>query len=89
VNNVTVCGILWEFAVFGNVCFFKIIYLFMFLNCFNMLISKIIFKNKKNYFNVFIKKNTLNNNYYSFFKYIFTSLVYSFKVVLFFILFCV
>ena len=48
-----------------------------------MLISKIIFKNKKNYFNVFIKKNTLNNNYYSFFKYIFTSLVYSFKGVLF------
>jgi hypothetical protein len=27
--------------------------------------------------------NTLNNNYYLFFKYIFTSLVYSFKGVLF------
>jgi len=29
----------------------------MFLDCFNILILKIIFKNKKNYFDIFLSKN--------------------------------
>jgi hypothetical protein len=34
-----------------------------FLNNFDMLMLKIIFKNKKYYFNIFLNKNTLKNNY--------------------------
>jgi hypothetical protein len=36
----------------------------MFLNCFDVLILKINLKNKKNYFDIFLSKNTLKNNYY-------------------------
>jgi hypothetical protein len=38
-------------------CFFYFKVLFMFLNCFNTLVSKIIFKKyKKYYFNIFMNK---------------------------------
>ena len=40
------------------------IYLFFFLDYFDILVSKIIFKNKKYYFIVLSKKKTLKNNYY-------------------------
>jgi len=36
--------------------YFKLIFLLLFLNYFNILISKIIFKNKKYYFNKFSNK---------------------------------
>jgi hypothetical protein len=38
----------------------------MFLNCFDVLISKMIFKKmkKKHYFDVFLSESTLKNNHY-------------------------
>jgi hypothetical protein len=40
----------------------------MFLNYFDVMISKIFFKNKKYYFNTIPKKNILKNNHYYIFK---------------------
>jgi hypothetical protein len=41
-----------------------LIFLYIFLNCFNILILKINFKNKNYYFNIFLKNITLKNNHY-------------------------
>jgi hypothetical protein len=42
----------------------------MFLNCFNVLLLKIIFKNKKNIILILFQvKNILKNNYYHIHKY--------------------
>jgi hypothetical protein len=35
---------------------FKMNFVFIFSDCFDVLMSKIIFKNKKNYFNVFLSE---------------------------------
>ena len=48
----------------------KNIFIYIFLDRFNMSISKIVFLNKKKYyFNIFTNKNILKNNNYNIFKY--------------------
>ena len=44
------------YYVFLKKYLFKMIFFYIFVDCFNILISKIIFKNKKNYFNIFLNK---------------------------------
>jgi len=70
----TICAGYWEEG-YGCFCIlkifkkkFKFIYFkLIFFSIFrlNMLIIKIIFKNKKYYFNIFLNKNILKNNYNS------------------------
>jgi len=50
-----------KFKIF--IFYFKLIFFLIFLDYFDMLISKIIFKNKKYHFNIFFKKIILKNNY--------------------------
>jgi len=49
--------------VFYKRIFFLFI-IFIILYCFDTLILKITFKNKKYYFNIFSSKNILKNNHY-------------------------
>jgi hypothetical protein len=49
-------------TVFNKILIFLKNYFFMFLYCLNVVILKIIFKNKKFYFNIFLNKKYFLKN---------------------------